>query len=1276
VSDPAPTFTSRWLKRLWRWTAVLFAASVLLAATAVGLFRVLVPMAPDYLREVEALVGSTLGVRVTVSRMDLRWRLAGPALLLEGVAFDDLGDGRRLAVAGEVDVGLDALVAIRDRELVPGWIRVRGLEVALGRDLAGGLLLAGGPLPTPPQRGPDGGLPEAFEFELEAATITWHEPSARDPEFIVRGLRAHVTTGADGLQFTAQVPLPGTLEDPIQIRGTWRGPRADAGGEGLGVTVVGQGLDLASIGAWLPAGIAALDGGTGDLWLRAEVDTDGRLRLLAAEVDLEDVGVSIGRGQLDHRVGFDELSGRFEWQQVPGGWRVETESLHLLHGSRVHEPVDLVIDQVDDPIRGRRQIALSANSLPADELALAAWFTDEDVAERLHEFAPVGELQSVRLSVDLSAAEPEVTEFSGGFVDLGWSPVGQVPGIEGLDGEFRLTGDGGLLALDASEVRFDAPELFRTSLRMQRVAAQVSILRDHDAVTVRADEIDLINDHGHVTGRGSIAIIDPEAGPYLDFDLRLEDGDLSAKSDYLPVGIMPEPVVAWLDRGVVSGRVPRAEILLRGPARSYPYRDGSGIFLIRFDYEDAVLDFAEGWPVATRLAGETVFEGPGLTVTAQRGGWEGIEITHSLAVIPDLPLGQLAVEAVAAPDLSAVLGFVRDSPLSQRFGAYLNAASGDGPTEVAMTLNLPLGQVDDLTLEGDIRLDQAALALSEGRIPLQQADGVVEFTRDAIMAQGISASLWGNPVTLDIQPDPAGGSKLLARGVMPLADLPEDLSSSPLVAHLDGALDWRLDASFPADPREDAAPRQLVLRSDLVGLVMDLPTPFGKPALEARDTVLTIASPRPGMVETQMVQAGRVGITARWRFGDRWSMERAHVRLGGGLPAMPADVGIWVSGRTDRMDADAWWALADAADDTDSGPSLASLSLSLGELGVLGQRYADTRLNLDRTDEGWLLRLDGADVSGSVRVPQRSPDGAPMIADFERLRLMSGESDATPDPRTLQGLRLSAQEVSIDGAALGSVTLVLDRIPAGFGLSEFRISAPEHELTGTGGWIVDDGADYSQFSFVLDSTDVADTLQRFGFAEGLSGDSGHLEAQLSWRGALFRPSLGLLDGEAQIQVFDGQVNEVSPGAGRLFGLLSINALQRRLLLDFSDLFGRGLAFDTITATYHLDQGDAYTDDLLLRGPGLDVGIAGRTGLAARDYDQQVLVNAKLGNALPLAGALAAGPAVGAALLVFSRLFRDELRQSTQVQYRVTGPWDEPVVERVDVDTPPPVEGDS
>jgi uncharacterized protein YhdP len=167
---------------------------------------------------------------------------------------------------------------------------------------------------------------------------------------------------------------------------------------------------------------------------------------------------------------------------------------------------------------------------------------------------------------------------------------------------------------------------------------------------------------------------------------------------------------------------------------------------------------------------------------------------------------------------------------------------------------------------------------------------------------------------------------------------------------------------------------------------------------------------------------------------------------------------------------------------------------------------------------------------------------------------------------------------------------------------------------------------------------------------------------LSWPGGPAEDFLAGLDGEVGLRFGAGTLADVEPGAGRVFGLMSVVALPRRMSLDFSDVFDKGFAFDTIIGTFNIEKGQAYTCNLSLEGPAADVVIVGRAGLATRDYEQTALVSANVGNTLPIVAAVVAGPQVAAALLIFSQIFKKPLQEVGQIYYGIDGSWDEPIIE--------------
>jgi uncharacterized protein YhdP len=219
-------------------------------------------------------------------------------------------------------------------------------------------------------------------------------------------------------------------------------------------------------------------------------------------------------------------------------------------------------------------------------------------------------------------------------------------------------------------------------------------------------------------------------------------------------------------------------------------------------------------------------------------------------------------------------------------------------------------------------------------------------------------------------------------------------------------------------------------------------------------------------------------------------------------------------------------------------------------------------------------------------------------------------------------------------------------------------------IGGRGRWEVTGSGQRSTFKFECESSDFGATLASLGIPDGLTADKAYASVDVWWPGPPDSHFLEQIGGSLSFNIEDGYLTEIDPGAGRLFGLLSVGALPRRLSLDFSDVFQKGLAFDSLSGDFQIFDGDAFTDSLTLSGPAAKILIVGRTGIAKRDYDQIAVVSTNIGRSLVIPGAFAAGPGVGAAVWLFSEIFKDPLTDMSRVSYQITGSWDDPKIERV------------
>jgi uncharacterized protein YhdP len=350
-------------------------------------------------------------------------------------------------------------------------------------------------------------------------------------------------------------------------------------------------------------------------------------------------------------------------------------------------------------------------------------------------------------------------------------------------------------------------------------------------------------------------------------------------------------------------------------------------------------------------------------------------------------------------------------------------------------------------------------------------------------------------------------------------------------------------------------------------------------------------------------------------------------------------------------------------------------------LDYLGLAFREVSLNLAIADSSWRIGVTGPNVTGSIVIPAAAGSAEPWTLQFDRLRFEVADRDDADagstqpaaaadakgfgDPHGIPAIDFHAAQLVWGERKFGDVQATLAKLDDGVSLQQLMISGPSLNASVKGEWRGKD-AGISRIQGSLTSSDVQHTLKELGYADVIQAKSGKMEFDLSWDGAPTAEAVALAAGKVQLALDKGQVTGLKPGAGRLLGLGSIAALPRRLALDFSDLTDKGLAFDTVRGDFDLRDGNAYTENVLLKGPAAEIGLIGRVGLKNRDYDQTAVVTGNVGNSLsiPVAGALVGGPIGVAAVLLFQQVFKQPLKGLARGYYRITGSWDNPTVERI------------
>ena len=270
---------------------------------------------------------------------------------------------------------------------------------------------------------------------------------------------------------------------------------------------------------------------------------------------------------------------------------------------------------------------------------------------------------------------------------------------------------------------------------------------------------------------------------------------------------------------------------------------------------------------------------------------------------------------------------------------------------------------------------------------------------------------------------------------------------------------------------------------------------------------------------------------------------------------------------------------------------------------------------------------------------------------------------ADVDPAALPGLRVRIDELELDRRPLGSLQVLGEAVDGGYAVDNILLRGEHHSVTGRAAWLRHPD-ERTELELDVRSGDMGGLFAGLGYRGVIRDGRGNGRVALTARSTPFPLAMETLDGEVSLALRDGSLTQVEPGAGRVFGLLSVANLPRRLTLNFADVYEEGFAFDRIDAEFSITDGIAETRAFTMAGPSARVDASGSIDLAGRRYDQRITVLPRASSALPLLGGVFGGPPGAAAMLLAQQVFSEQFDRVARMQYHLTGSWADPTFEPV------------
>ena len=1322
TESPIP---SRWR---WFTAPARAAAAVFLFVASLGLIAWLtlhwgiLPRLNDWRPQIEARLGASLGVPVRIGAIHVRSGGWVPAFEVDDVRLLDV-DGQVALRLGRVSAALSpaSLWALQPRfaQLHFDGVQLDARRDTQGRLFLAGIALGGGEAAEP---GALNWVFEQHEIVIRAGTLRWTDElrgapplQLSDVDLVLRNdrrrhaMRFDATPPADWGQ---RLALRARFTQPLTAAaGDWRRWRGEVYAD-LPLA------DVSQLRRYLDLPFT-LDDGRGAL--RAWLDVD-RGRLMQGTADVALASVSLRLGPDLPALALQRLQGRVLATRRVDGVDLRLDGLSFRGDDGVPwEPTSarLTLDQSADGSMTAGTLRVDRLDLAPAARLLARLPLPPSLHETLASLAPQGQVNDLALGWRGPPTAPR--SYTVNARAQGLSLAAGPPGPP-ADGRSQTAGRPGLrnagLTVDASEAGGQATlsidggalvlpgVLVQPELPLKKLAASLSwqVQPGQEgappalSLTLRHAELANADVQGSLsgswkTGPGEGFGAGKRFPGQIVLDARIDGGDAARVARYLPLGVH-ESARGYVERAVGPGRIEQGSAELRGDLWHFPYADGSpGTFRIRVRAQDLRLAYIPSepgwispWPVMTAISGELEFDRGAMRIAHAQGNLGGIALRDVGGGIEDLAgTSVLKLQGSARGAAADLLNFVGTSPVGGWMGGALHGATASGVAELALALTVPLQQPERSQVRGSVQLTGNDLRLQPGMPLLAQARGRVDFTEQGVKVDGGRALALGGDVGIEGGTQPDGSLRFIAQGTATanaLAQARDVDALAPLVAlhpYLGGQAAYRLELDF-----NGKAPG-VSLISDLVGLSLGLPEPMRKPAAASWPLRLRM-SRVPGHADIEALRI-ELGTQLQARYERDVSGAQAHVLrgaigIGEPAPKLP-DAGVIARVTVPRLDLDAWRALA-GQDDAVAGAAPPEAwptqgVLRAGELILAGRRVAGVSLQLQQqvqpADTVWVGQLSAAQAEGRIelRLPNDGRSPGRVTARLARLEVPEPDGSAVDKmfesaPEAVPALDLVIDDFHWGGKALGRVEVeAVNRAVAGqrggreWQLDRLQVSAPDSRLTGSGRWSPGRRMD---LDFTLELLDGGRFAERMGAGSGLAGGKGSIVGTLSWAGSPLTPDTASLDGQLHIDLAEGRFLNAEPGAARLLGVLSLQALPRRLLLDFRDVFQDGFAFDTARGAVHVNQGMASTDNLRLVGVQAAVLIEGQADLRAETQDLRVVVVPEINAAAASLAYAAINPAIGLATFVAQWLLREPMMAASTREFTVTGGWTDPKVERV------------
>ena len=1257
---------TRILAALTRWGLGLCALALVLMALYVSLGRELTPLVAEYRGEVETRGRDALGMPLQIGELKGNWSGFAPVLSAHDVT---VGEGANALHLEKVRAVPDLWASLLAREIRIAHLELNGLKISLKQGNDGEWALEGLPVRNDQPLDPEqllNSLQMVQQLSVLDSQITL-QPWGESPLSLTY-VGLNLKTGAYRQRLDVRLTLPDGQPMAMSLRtriqaSRWKEGEAD----------VYLSLPQSDWSKWLPESVS-------QQWNFSEIKGGGELWATWGQGVLQSAAVRLNAPQIKGAyaerkpVHINNLALNGYFQRSTEGMLVTLDSLAMNLGETRWES-RLQLKQLAAIDKAEEAWHLQADRLeltPLTPLLNALAPLPEGFATTVERLKVIGGLRNVLIDVRPNATDDSKFSFAANLDRVGFDAYHGAPAARNVSGSISGDLGHGELRMDSKDFLLHLDPIFAKPWQYIQANARLTWKLDKEGFTLIAPYLKVLGEEGKIAGDFLIRLhFDHNQEDYMDLRVGLVDGDGRYTAKYLPAVLSPA-LDEWLRTAILKGAVDQGFFQYQG-SLNHGAEDAARSISLFFKVHDAELAFQPGWPHVSKVTGDVFVEDSGVRILASKGQLLDTQVSDIYVSIPHVPEGQsthLLLDGGFAGGLGDGLKILKEAPIgtAETFAGW----EGEGDLQGKLKLDIPLVKGEQPKIVVDFKTAKARLKLPEPPLELTQLKGDFRFdSSKGLSGQNITARAFDKPVSAQIFADGREGklnTRVTASGQVEVKKLANWLSVTQSLP-ASGVIPYQLQLTL------NGGDSQLMVNSNLKGVAIDLPAPFGMPAETGRDT--TFRMTLQGAERRYWVNYGEL---ANFTFAappGNFAEGRGELFLGNGNAMLPAAKGLRVRGVLSQLDVGPWQDLVNKYAGQDPGGSakqlLSSADFKVGKLSALGTTLDQASVQLTRKPAAWALQLDSQQVKGAASIPDAK--ASPMVINLQYVRLpapdpkvLADENSPDPlasvDPTKIPALDITINQLFQGNDLVGAWSLKVRPTAKGIALNSLDMGLKGILLQGSGGWEGAPGSSTSWYKGRISGKNLADVLKGWGFAPSVTSQEFHMDVDGRWPGSPAWLASKRFSGTLDASMREGQFVEVEGGAQalRVFGLLNFNSIGRRLRLDFSDLFGKGLSYDRVKGLLVATNGVYVTrEPIQMTGPSSNVELNGTLNLVGDQIDAKLMVTLPVTNNLPIAALIVGAPAVGGALFLIDKLIGDRVARFASVKYTVKGPWKEPKI---------------